>query len=531
MSKVFLFIVFLGVQFIFGQDPTYKSGFGSEGKLVIDIDDLDELVGLIKDDNGNTFFYGNTSQNLGGIYPFDFYIGKLDTYGNLDTEFGESGIFRGDFPGQSISSLNKAVYDTSGIYFIGGGRNAGATDTNHVFVGKITHNGQMDLNFANNGFFTHDFLGTYSTPGSLLIDKNHRVVFCGSTTDDAGTNVEYSMICRLNPNGVQDSTFGETGIVIWDYYSGGIVHGMQVDTTPRKHGEGAYLSQILELEDSYFVCGRFINTAFSQIQLMNINFDGKLNEDFASSGPYIFQVDPGSNHTINDALIFKDKIYLAIYTNGFREGSFLIQELDLDGTISNLVSIQNPDHEIRLNALDTCNNQLYLAGYSLQKSNVSPGYFSEDFLLYSLDSTLQFCDGLSTDSVIVDNMGTEDELGCEDFIFHSDFILTAGYMNRIEGNNYTDLAFMAYAISDDLENTEPEITFTLYPNPTSDIIYYQSENLIEKVEIIDLSGRVLLQHTPKSNHVDLNVSQLSAGKYVFKTTELETDNIHLFIKI
>ena len=81
------------------QNGSLKTDFGQNGKIELDIDDLDDLVGILKDDQGNNYIYGNTSDNLGGVYPYDFFFAKLDEFGNLDPNFGTSGILRGDFPG------------------------------------------------------------------------------------------------------------------------------------------------------------------------------------------------------------------------------------------------------------------------------------------------------------------------------------------------------------------------------------------------------------------------------------------------
>jgi hypothetical protein len=57
--------------------------------------------------------------------------------------------------------------------------------------------------------------------------------------------------------------------------------------------------------------------------------------------------------------------------------------------------------------------------------------------------------------------------------------------------------------------------FTVYPNPAKDEIFIQSEKPIEKVEIIDLSGRVMI-NSKWSNGQSINVSSLPAGVYLVK---------------
>src|SRR5690606_36894317 len=111
----------------------------------------------------------------------------------------------------------------------GQGLNATSLDTFAIFIGKLTLDGEIETTFANAGFYTGEFLGTYNTAGSVLVDTENKIVYCGTTTDDQGTQVEYPLIGRLNSDGTPDSTFGNTGIVVWDIYGGTLVDAMEID--------------------------------------------------------------------------------------------------------------------------------------------------------------------------------------------------------------------------------------------------------------------------------------------------------------
>ncbi len=534
MRLYFIFIVLLTNTICIGQYGSLKSNFGNDGKLMLDIDDLDELVGVCKDDQGNTIFYGNTSQNLGGIYPFDFFIGKMDEYGNLDESFGDSGIFRSDFPGYEISSIKKAVLDSSGIYFIGGGVNPGLPDTNSIFVGCITRDGQINETFGENGYYTSSFLGAYNTPGSIILDSESKVVFCGSTTDDSVTFAEYSLVGRLLKDGTPDSTFGNTGIVVWDYYAGALVDGMgpvTVDPNPTRHGEGAYLSQILEVNNSYFVCGRFVNTSFAIIQMMNFSKDGSLNPDFVVAGPHIFQIEPGFNHTIRDVTSFNDKIYLCVETDGFSlGGKFLIQEVDGTGVLGEVTEFGYENHVLRSNAMDVYDNKLYIGGYSRLNTNNSAGYFSDDFMIYAVDTELVVTNGFADSIYFEQNMATEDELGMNDFIFHSQYAIMGGYMNNVHDDNYTDLAFMAVDFDPTHVSKEPITEFKVYPNPSNNYLKIDSPEEILELKVYDMSGRIIFSETPHESEWELNVDAIASGQYVLHIFGEVSETVVQFIK-
>jgi hypothetical protein len=63
-------------------------------------------------------------------------------------------------------------------------------------------------------------------------------------------------------------------------------------------------------------------------------------------------------------------------------------------------------------------------------------------------------------------------------------------------------------------------TLRIYPNPIGDMLYIESENLqIKRISIVDFLGRVVQQHNPQNNYI--NVSALSQGIYVLR---IETNN-------
>ncbi|MCH2225852.1 MAG: hypothetical protein MK066_13870, partial [Crocinitomicaceae bacterium] len=366
----------------YGQSGELNVAFGNQAKLKIDIDDLDELVGLTKDTNGNTFFYGNTSDNQLGVYPFDFFIGKMDPFGNLDNGFGVNGIFRSDFPGFGISSIQKAVFHSTGIYFIGSGANQNVIDTNSLFIGKLNLDGQLDLSFANNGYYTSNFMGGYNTAGSIIIDTEDKIVFCGSTTDDLGTLVEYPLVGRLLLDGTADSTFGSTGVVVWDYYQGALLNYMELRPSQDRHGEGAYLSEIIEVNNTYFVSGRYLVTSFSQAHFMSLTKSGEMNPNFISTGPQVFQIDPGYNHTVMDVEFDGEFIYLGLRTNGsFYDKKQLIQKIDTTGIFGDLIVHEEIGQDLQTRYVEVWNDRVFTGGYQLDDANIAPGVHSDKFML------------------------------------------------------------------------------------------------------------------------------------------------------
>lgn len=63
-------------------------------------------------------------------------------------------------------------------------------------------------------------------------------------------------------------------------------------------------------------------------------------------------------------------------------------------------------------------------------------------------------------------------------------------------------------------NTVKDIT--IYPNPANDIININSENQIQSIEILNISGQVVNYENISSNKAEININNLSSGVYFVK---------------
>lgn len=71
----------------------------------------------------------------------------------------------------------------------------------------------------------------------------------------------------------------------------------------------------------------------------------------------------------------------------------------------------------------------------------------------------------------------------------------------------------------------------LYPNPTSNFINIESEDLnMESVKLVDLVGKVIRTHSTPTNAVVWDIQQLSAGVYLIKTRVNGALQTHKFVK-
>jgi hypothetical protein len=104
--------------------------------------------------------------------------------------------------------------------------------------------------------------------------------------------------------------------------------------------------------------------------------------------------------------------------------------------------------------------------------------------------------------------------------------LNSGWYNVVvtdaNGCQLTDSVFVDSNVG--LTESKSQVIF-IYPNPTSEMLFFNVT--ADKVEILDLNGRIV-KSTVSSNKIDIRA--LSAGNYVLKIINEETNSIHRFVK-
>lgn len=85
----------------------------------------------------------------------------------------------------------------------------------------------------------------------------------------------------------------------------------------------------------------------------------------------------------------------------------------------------------------------------------------------------------------------------------SDMIVTAVY------NTAATLSF------DEIKSID-NIKVSLYPNPVNNIANISADESIDNLRVYDITGKVIMQHTPNKTDFRINVSDLSKGVYLVK---------------
>ncbi|MHB0756119.1 T9SS type A sorting domain-containing protein [Polaribacter sp. M15] len=81
-----------------------------------------------------------------------------------------------------------------------------------------------------------------------------------------------------------------------------------------------------------------------------------------------------------------------------------------------------------------------------------------------------------------------------------------------------------------IESLNENKLFTIFPNPTSDIIFFRNKNnnIIKKIRLYDINGRVVLKI--KENATELNINPIKAGSYTLFIESSEGNESFKIIK-
>lgn len=169
----------------------------------------------ILDDDGN----GSIATSLdGGFYVHGARLLKFKNSGEYDNNFGTNGVI--DFP-ENCNGKTLKVDSDNNLYIVGSIRRSstpslvGGTD---MKVCKILPSGEADINFGDNGIFSHPGV-THDTAieggNDIAITSSGNIYVIGSTfyIDDTDINnkirIEKEVLWRYTKEGVLDTSFGD----------------------------------------------------------------------------------------------------------------------------------------------------------------------------------------------------------------------------------------------------------------------------------------------------------------------------------
>ena len=202
IKLIFLLLILFVSKTAFSQYGTLDTTFDSDGKVITFFGNYYATFQSLAFQQDGKIIAAGTVDNHGGFYQFG--IARYNPDGSLDSTFGIDGKVIGDFLGYQIG-LKKMVLQSDGKILVSGIIYTGYTNTASILA-RYNSNGSLDSTFGNNGFIVRDFFQIFA----MVLQTDGKIIETGSFSDALGTS---SVICRYYENGTFDATFGNNGMI------------------------------------------------------------------------------------------------------------------------------------------------------------------------------------------------------------------------------------------------------------------------------------------------------------------------------
>jgi poly(3-hydroxybutyrate) depolymerase len=147
-------------------------------------------------------------------------------------------------------------------------------------------------------------------------------------------------------------------------------------------------------------------------------------------------------------------------------------------------------------------------------------------LITVLGFDLLTVDGSASIAQRMNNLGIPHEFISWQGADHVPFVSDANYQDSVYQFVVPFLGDLLGCDPTSTSAVEQTAKFELFPNPAKDVLYFQCNELLSEILLIDIAGRTMKQEkspTAKSGSVDL--SDMPAGIYLFQTITLSGERI------
>jgi uncharacterized delta-60 repeat protein len=428
---------------------------------------------------------------------------RFNENGSIDESFGDNGEIILDNP--SILAVNTENNDFLLIAYL----ESYYDETGYIqksYVSKYNYNGEIDMNFGANGkaYLTGSQMRKF-IPNSIKILKDQSIVLAGS--DESSIPIKLAF-CKLNPNGSFVTDFANNGIF-----------SANIDNSPYAKN----LLNVIETSNGNLLFdGNIVQSGGGRSSfLYGFNPNGTINVNFGTNGIFYYN-DNSSNSQptalqIGDKLLIgRDKKIVSIKNNGSLDtyfnnnGTFIFENFNINNMklqSSNEIIVGGREGLVRLNTSDclVCGE----LGHNCIYCEICEEWNCEKEICPNCN--LHECDCVYCE--ICEDWDCEKEHVkceiCEDWDCEKEHVQceVCGDWDCTENHETSIL------------NRENNV-LKIYPNPVKDLLQLECGELrINRVKILDLSGRVIQQFNNPSNQI--KVSALSQGIYILK---IETNN-------
>jgi uncharacterized delta-60 repeat protein len=301
----------------FNTDGTIDTSFGTNGKVLTDIETFERANAIEILADGSILVAGSISSGLGR-----FVLAKFTSSGILDGNFGTNGIVQTGVANTTFADLSgeAMTLQSDGKILVAGFLDTSAFG-NMSFdfaVARYNSDGSLDTAFGSQNGLEYISNGSVSLGRAIALQTDGKIVIVGET----GSSGKDFMVVRLNSDGTLDTTFDPTemdGIVTSNIAADdfptavNILQNGKILVSGRSSGAGGFFSTILYDTDGSVEISRSDNLGNSERVSSNaVQIDGKIlvvgSSSNATSGLDFNIIRYNSDLTLDDSLIAGFKI-------------------------------------------------------------------------------------------------------------------------------------------------------------------------------------------------------------------------------
>ncbi len=186
-------------------------------------------------------------------------LARLDSNGNLDTSFGQTGTALLNVTSDSQDQVSGIAVQSDGkILLAGTSRRPTSVD---AFLIRLNASGFLDTSFANGGLRVFEFSsGALDEGGAITIQPDGKILVAGTRTTTNGSS-DFA-VARFNLSGTLDSSFGTLGVRLIDF-----------------GGSEEYCNDIKVQSDGRIVLTGQIGISGSRLGLVRLDSNGSIDPD------------------------------------------------------------------------------------------------------------------------------------------------------------------------------------------------------------------------------------------------------------
>ncbi|MCK4569702.1 MAG: T9SS type A sorting domain-containing protein [Bacteroidales bacterium] len=514
MKKLSLLLLsMISTFFLISQTPgTLDLSFGNNGIILTDVGGVDNgcRASAIQAD-GKIVLGGFAYDGSNNNFSFIRYLPD----GTLDNTFGSGGIMTVSFSG-SGDELRDIAIQADGKIVAVGYTDSGGSGSKMVLM-RLNTDGSLDNTFSIDGTVIIEFgSGTDSYGMSLDLQDDGKIVAAGYLFDVAD-DIQ-SALCRLNPDGSLDNSFGTNGIIIHDILS-----------------KDNFINNVVLQGEKIIIGGlSYIDGDEVFVTLSRFHSDGLLDMSFGVNGnvEIMMPIDTWILSPVGDMCLDNEgRIIYACYVTGIAgDHMAVLRFLESNGYPDNSfgdygMTVTPIEGNTVAHAVTTqYDNKVIAGGYQWIEDHA-------DFAMvrYMEDGTPDITFGTEGTGVVITNAsggGTYPDNRIYSLNMQADGkIIAAGPGHSLTGGVDFALARYHSGLNVSIETQEfSDINICINPNPVTDkaiISFNLKEPGIVKAEVLNTSGIIVAKITnefyPAGEHqLHWDGNGLTAGVYIIK---------------